>query len=271
PANNPYNPFGIALGLDGAGSPRVRSRFVDSGNRIFDSTTDAYRFIGGLKGELSENYTYEGAYNYSREDQSFLTHNAINGAALNRALTPNGQVDAQGRPLSTLVDASGNPLPVYNIFFGQIAPGNNAPETVNQLRTTLYNTGTSELWSFDGSVNGTPYELPAGKLAFAIGGTYVYESLNLAVDGLTQQGLVPGLNAASAFPGGVRDRYAGFIEVKIPVFSEDHNIPAFHAFEITAAGRYESINPGGDTEVPKVGVRWHPLDKQVTLRGGYSQ
>jgi len=123
----------------------------------------------------------------------------------------------------------------------------------------------------DGKITGTPYELPAGKLAFAIGGAYNYESLTLAVDGLTQQNLVPGLNAASAFPGGIRDRYAGFIEVQIPVFSEEHNIPGFHAFDITAAGRYESINPGGDTEVPKVGVRWQPLGKQFTIRGGYSQ
>jgi len=45
-----------------------------------------------------------------------------------------------------LTDASGNNLPVYNIFFAPIAPGNNAPETINQLRATLYNTGVSEQW-----------------------------------------------------------------------------------------------------------------------------
>jgi len=92
PANNPYNPFGIALGLNGAGSPRIRSRFVDSGNRIFDTTTDAYRFVGGLKGEITPDYSYEAAYTYGREDQSFLTHNAINGAALNQALIQSGRL-----------------------------------------------------------------------------------------------------------------------------------------------------------------------------------
>src|ERR1051325_512022 len=35
PANNPYNPFGIALGANGFADPRIRSRFVDSGNRLF--------------------------------------------------------------------------------------------------------------------------------------------------------------------------------------------------------------------------------------------
>jgi iron complex outermembrane receptor protein len=173
--------------------------------------------------------------------------------------------------LSKLTDASGNNLPLDNIFFAPTAMGNNAPETINQLKTTLYNTGTSELWGVDGIVRGTPYELPAGKLEFAVGGGYNYEALSLAVDGLTQQGLVPGLNQAAAFPGGVRDRYALFVEVKIPIFSDERNIPGFHSLELTAAGRHESINPGGDANVPKVGVRWQPLDEQVTLRGGYSQ
>ncbi len=40
PANNPYNPFGIDLGQGGAAAPRVRSRFVDFGNRTFVSLSD---------------------------------------------------------------------------------------------------------------------------------------------------------------------------------------------------------------------------------------
>src|SRR6266571_7429105 len=58
PANNPYNPFGIALGpLAGAsglppGGPRIRSRFVDSGNRLFDAQTDYYHIVTGLKGDF---------------------------------------------------------------------------------------------------------------------------------------------------------------------------------------------------------------------------
>jgi iron complex outermembrane receptor protein len=91
------------------------------------------------------------------------------------------------------------------------------------------------------------------------------------VDGLTQLGLVPGLNQAFPFAGGKRDRAAVFIESHIPIFAENQDIPAFHSFEITAAGRYERIWPGGDDAVPKVGLRWQPLDNQWTLRGGYSQ
>src|SRR4029434_2703719 len=71
PANNPYNPFGIALGPLGGDAglppegPRIRSRFIDGGNRIFDSQTDYYHFVGGLKGKFEEGYGYEFGYTYN--------------------------------------------------------------------------------------------------------------------------------------------------------------------------------------------------------------
>src|SRR6266700_3796448 len=58
PADNAYNPFGVALGPDGSSSPRVRSRFVQSGNRIFDAQTDFYHFVAGLKGDFDGGYSY---------------------------------------------------------------------------------------------------------------------------------------------------------------------------------------------------------------------
>jgi iron complex outermembrane receptor protein len=273
PGDNPYNPFGIDLGQNGVQRPRIRSRFVDSGNRIFDTFQDTYQWVGGLKGKITPDYSYDTSFDYSHSREEQQTRNAINGAALNEALIPNGQVDALGRPLSQLVDAAGNPVPVYNIFAGGLAPGvsGNAPETINLLRSTLFTWGQSELWNAQGVFNGTPLDLPAGKLAFAAGGQFIHEDIQLQVDGLSQQGLVPGLNPQQAFHGGSRETGAGFIEVNIPVFSKEQHIPVFYDLEITAAGRYQSFDPGGNAAVPKVAVRWQPVDEQFTIRGGYNQ
>ncbi|HTL57822.1 MAG TPA: TonB-dependent receptor [Candidatus Limnocylindrales bacterium] len=273
PANNPYNPFGIDLGSGGATTPRVRSRFVDSGNRTFDTFQDTYQWVGGLKGKITPDYGYDASFDYSKSREEQQTRNAINGAALNQALIPIGAVDAQGRPLSTLVDANGNNLPVYNIFAGGLAPGvsGNAPETIQALQSTLFTWGESELWDAHGVINGTPFDLPAGKLSFAAGGQFIHEDIQLAVDGLTQAGLGVGLNPQAAFHGGKRETAAGFIEVNIPVFGKDQNIPGFYDLEINAAGRYQSFDPGGDAVVPKVAVRWQPLDEQFTIRGSYNK
>lgn len=269
PANNPYNPFQKDLGLSGSGQPRVRYRFLDNGPRVFDSQSDVYRMVGGLKGELTPDYSYETAYTYNRADQSFLTHGAINGAALNLALQPDLTADPTGK-LSKLTDANGNAVPTFNIF-ALPGTGANDPKTLQQINATLFQTGTSELWTMDGRVNGTPVDLPAGKLAFAVGGEYIDERLSLANDGLLQQGLVPGLNATFPFPGGHRDRGAGFAEVLIPLASPQWNVRGFYAFDIDVSGRIEDINPGGTAAVPKVGIRWQPIDNQFTIRGGYSK
>lgn len=279
PGNNPYNPFGIGLGANGVQTPRIRSRFVDSGNRLFDTFQDAYQWVGGLKGKVTPDYGYDTSFDYSHSREEQQTRNAINGAALNQALIPltgaGGApvLDAQGRPLSQLVDANGNNVPVYNIFSGGLAPGvsGNAPETLSLLKSTLFTWGQSELWSAQGVFNGTPLDLPAGKLSFAAGGQFIHEGIQLQVDGLSQQGLVPGLNPQQAFHGGARETAAGFVEVNIPILGKDQNIPGFYDLSVDAAGRYQTFDPGGDAIVPKVGIRWQPLDEEFTIRASYNQ
>jgi len=279
PADNPYNPFGVALGPDGVPGNltdnRVRSRFIQSGPRIFDSQTDFYHLVAGLKGEFENGYTYNAAYTYNQGDQIQFTRNAINGAALDAALLPNADPALAAAGLSRLRDGNGNLVPMYNIFFSPTAPyptaaGPNSPETIRAISTSLFQIGKATEWDMDGNVTGQPLDLPGGKLGFAVGGGFRSEALETDFDGLTRIGKVPGLNAQQP-TSGRRDSWAGFVEVRIPITSPDMDVPAFHNLEITAAGRYETFDPGGDSVVPKVLLRWQPLDEQVTLRGSYAQ
>lgn len=263
PSNNIYNPFGINLGKSptetGAGTPRVRSRFTDSGNRVFEAQSDTYHIVGGLKGEITPKYDWEASYNYNRADQTYFTHNAINGAGINAAVG------------GTLTDASGNSLPEYNMFGLPGFNGAHAQSTIDTVKTTLYQSGVSQLWGVDAHVHGQPFDLPAGPLDAVVGVQYTYESVTLAVDGLTELGLVPGLNQQFPFAGGKRDREAAFGEIRIPIFSEKWNVPGFYDLSLDVQGRYERIFPGGNAGVPKLQARWQPIDKQLTLRGGYGQ
>ncbi len=279
PSNNVYNPFGVALGPQGVPGnltfERVRSRFIQSGNRVFDAQTDFYHIVGGLKGEFEGGWTYEFAYVWNQSDQIQFTRNAINGAALDLALQPNSDPALATRGLSNLRDANGNFVPMYNIFFSPTAPyptrtGPNGADTLKAMSTSLFEVGKATLWDAEGHFTGQPFDLPGGKLSFAAGGWFLSEGLAIDFDGLTRIGKVPGLNAQSP-TSGHRDDWAGFVEVHIPVTSPDMNVPAFHSFEITAAGRYDTFDPGGDKAVPKVGLRWQPLDEQVTLRASYAQ
>src|SRR5260370_37215444 len=96
------------------------------------------------------------------------------------------------------------------------------------VSTSLCEIGKATEWDMDGTINGEPFELPGGKLAFAVGGGFRSEALAIDFDGLTRIGKVPGLNAAEP-TSGHRDSWAGFAEVNIPITSPDMNVPVFHS------------------------------------------
>lgn len=275
PADNPYNPFGIGLGAGGASSPRITTRFVDLGPRTFESETSYYRILGGLKGTLQEdldwleNLQWSSGLNYNLSDQDQRVLNSPAVPSLNAALTPDFSADPSGR-LSMLRDAAGNPLPTYD-FFG--LPGNprNDPRTLDAMRATLFQNGKSELLDVDAVVTARAFDLPAGKIGFAFGGLYRWETLSTTYDYLYKNGLAIGIGAVGDTPKGSRQTWAGFVEADIPVFSEEMGIPGFTALDITAAGRFEELDPGGSTQVPKVGVKWQPVGRDLVLRGTYSE
>ena len=282
PADNPYNPFGTPFGYGGLTDPanpgfsptnkelNVRTRFIDFGTRDFVSQKDYFHFAGGFKGDITERYSYDANFNYNRSDEQQTTLNAVDSKALNDALTPNFAVDPSGKTSILRNYRTQQYVPTYNIFaLGGM--GANDPSTIDAIRATLYNSGVSELYNGNAVITGRPFDLPAGPFAFAAGMQYINESLQIDFDHLQVQGNVPGLNPAFPTPKSTRTRWAGYAEVKIPVLGPDQNVPVLHSVEITAAGRYETLDPGGSKAVPKVGVRWQPFDEQLTIRGTYSQ
>jgi len=273
PADNPYNPFGIALGADGESSPRIRNRFIELGNRTSRYDSSYYHFVGGLKGTLDissewvDDVQWRSAFNYNKSDQINRNLNAGTTTALNDALTPDFNASPDGS-LSILTDANG-PVPTYNYF---ALPGANDPRTLDTLRTTLFSKADSELYTFDAAVSARMLNLPAGKVGWAVGAEYRHESLELTNDFLTQTGQGIGYNAAGNFPGGSRQARAMFVEAAIPILSPDWSLPGARELEISAAGRFEELEPGGTASVPRVGIKWKPLeDDQLTLRATYSE
>jgi iron complex outermembrane receptor protein len=273
PAESAANPFGVALGNDGvnrgASAPRGRVRFSELGNRSYVSGTDYFHVVAGFKGKVAEKFTWDVGFNFNRSEQ-LQTIAAGKGSLLNQALSPDLAFDPTGRT-SQLRDANGNRVPVFNFF---ALPGYNDPRTIDALRYNGYQAGRSELYSVDPNFGGDLFELPAGPLSFVVGGQYIHESLAINYDQESVNGTLLGFPSQLPFSGGTRDRYAGFVEVRVPLASPEQNLPALYRFELTSSGRFEQLDTGGvsnDATVPKVGFRWQPLDEQVTVRGTYSQ
>ena len=274
PANNPYNPFGIVIGIgQPAGAPSARLRTDELGKRSAQNETDTWRFVGGLKGDISERFSWEGTYNYSRASLTQTIKGGANGANMNTLMTPlirNGAYvyNAAGRPLSVFVDASGNNLPVYNYF---ALAGFNDPATLAALRTNLFKDQSSTLRAIGGQLKGKAFELPAEDLAFALGFSTGVEEITSAVDGLFANGLALGYNPANTFGGGTRRTEGYFLEVGVPVTSPKMGIPGLYTLELNLADRAEKIEPGGDANTPKFGIRWLPFSSEFVIRGTYAE
>ncbi len=268
PASSPTNPFGIDLG-PGAElvDPRVRTRFIDFGNRLFYGQTDYYHFVGGLKGEFDNGWGYDAGYTYNQYDQVARTVNAVNASALSLAVTPNSDAMLAAAGLSQLQDASGSYVPIYDVF---ALPGQNDPATIETVKATLFQFGNSIDWNANAQITGQPFEWRAGKIGFAAGAGFGEASLAIDYDGLTKTAKAPGLNA-SLPTSGSRRSWAVFSEVLIPITNPDMDLPIMHSLEVRAAGRFESFDPGGDSAVPKFVLRWQPIDEQITVRASYSE
>jgi iron complex outermembrane receptor protein len=272
PADNPYNIFGVPVGSASTNglensTQRIRSRLIETGNRVFDSQSSSWHFVAGGKGNvLDDKLHYDISADYSQTTQNQI-QNSASSVLLNEALTPM----PGSTTLSQLVGANGQHVPIYNIF---ALPGFNDPATVQAIKAADGQGGFSDLLDVIGIFNFDLFSLPAGTFKLAAGGQWSHETLETTAGALLSSGNLIGLLNVPPFAGGSRDRYAGFVEGRIPVFSPDQDIPGFHSLEITAAGRYEVVESQGvshDSLVPKVGVRWQPLDEQFTLRGTYSQ
>ena len=275
PANNPYNLFGILIGVGGVGDPGVRTRLEEVGNRARESSTDTYRLVTGLKGDINENYSWQVDGTYSRAGWIQRVYGGASGAVMNSLLTPlttaGGTAyvyDSAGKPLSAYVDSNGNNLPVYDYFS---AAGANDPRDIAAMQTVLFQSGTTELTQGNLLFRGTPFNLPAGKLGFAIGGEYRKEEIATSVDGLFAQGLALGYGAANTFAGGKRSTKSASIEFDVPIFGGSYRFPGAYLLNLDLAGRYEKLSTGETSKVPKVGIKWQPLDRDLSIRGTYAK
>jgi iron complex outermembrane receptor protein len=255
-AFNPFNPFNQII------SGGTRARLAEFGNRLFDNESDAFLGTLGFRGDKLFNGTwgYDAGFRYS-QIKNTTTGTQVSISRFNRILN---QADPIFDPNSNQYIGT---TVAFNPFgdFRVPIPSNDASLAFALIHPK--DIDTSKLATLDATIYTTDlFDLPAGGIGFAFGGQFRRESLNEDPDQLNISGDVAGNSAIARAVGG-RKSYALFVETSIPVFSEKNAIPGFHAFDISAAGRYEEFrNNDTNVAVPKVGFRWQPIDDSLTLR-----
>ncbi|MBA4135955.1 MAG: hypothetical protein C0518_01410 [Opitutus sp.] len=231
---NPNNPFDVTI--------QARNRFVDF-PRIRQGETLGARAVVGLRGQLAGTWNYEVGASLNRTIQNLRQVNLIDSPAYTAAVNAN----------------------TYNPFARRQVPG-----VLEGIVGTGYQDYTSRLVSFDARFTGEVMDLPAGPLMAGISLETRKETLSMINDRNDRQALWLGGTPTNPFAAAQSVDSFG-AEIRVPIFGAAQNVPFFNTLELTVAARKELYNSTTDPLVPKVSLRWMPLNDEFAVRGTYGE
>ena len=249
--------------------------YVDVGSRKVDVTNYQYRFLGGLRGTISDwDWETAGLYSWATAaDTQENFSNTLLQAAINRT-TPDAYNPFNGgcTDVPAIGDCTPNDRSIIDSFM---------IEATRKTRTSL------ALWDFKIS-NANLLGLWAdNSIGIAAGiewrrETYhdnrsTYQGGIAGVD-TTYTDAVTGvfygsdLGGASPSPDvrGKRNVKSAYAELAIPIFSPEMEVPFFRSLDFQIAGRYEDYSDVGSVAKPKIAGAWELL-QGMRLRGSWSQ
>ncbi|RKX34797.1 MAG: hypothetical protein DRP71_05950 [Verrucomicrobia bacterium] len=259
-AYNPFNPFNEDF------SGGTRARLFEFGNRVYRTTNQAFNAVWGIKGDRSiGNWNWDLAGYYSQL-QAVSRDSLVSISKFNRVANAN---DPWFDPTSDVYVGTTVPYNPFGYFANPI-PSNSVVAPLGLVE--LKNRRESELYGADFTVtNGELFSLPGGYAGIAIGIDARRETMLQSPDEAGSSGDVIGSSTDNT-TNAERDIRAGFVELNLPIFSADNDIPGAHSLNVNLAGRYEDFTTQDDSIfVPKVSVKWQPFDDSFVLRGSWGE
>ncbi len=250
-AYNPFNPFNQDI------ADSSRGRLAEFGNRVIRNETRAVLAAAGLKGEnVAGKWNFDGSFSFSAIGNR--TRNQMNSAT---------RFNALANAASPIFD-SRNPAYIgtstpYNPFGYYQNPVAGNAALADYGRVTVRDADDSSLaqLSFVGATREL-LTLRHGPVGLAFGGDFRREQLRQDPDPLGSTGDIIG-SQPTAVTRAQRKIAGAFVELKVPVLP---------ALEASASVRHEKfLSSHRDTTVPKFGLRWQPVARQLTVRSSISQ
>ncbi len=217
----------------------------------------------GLKGEnVFDKWNFDANFNYS-EVQDTSRNTLVSSSRFNQVVN---QADPIFDPTSnTFIGTTTAYIPFG--FWATPVESNNAVADYAKVITKDLNESSLLQYSFV-AATGELFEMPAGPVGFAIGTDARQEELDQCPDptGLSGDLIGSGANATT----NAQRKIAGFFaEAQLPLLS---GVEGAHLLSADLAIRHEQFfTSDRDATVPKIGLRWQPLDDTLTLRGFWSE
>lgn len=250
---NPYLPASLRQFLqtnldpdgDGFVPVNINRRTTEVGLRTTRQTRDFWRFVGGLRGELTSRIKWEAYLNHG---ENSVVDRQTGGVILDRFA--NGFVTAPGNPLAC---ASGQTGCVILNPFGQNAL---TPNMAQYIGTALTNRNEATQTQVGASVTGSLLDLPAGALGFSLGAEYRREYARFDPDNLYAQNNAIARSAGLQPTSGSYTVKEVFGELYVPVIA---NTPGIELLAFEGGIRYSDYSTAGTVLSFKAGGEYSPL------------
>lgn len=221
----------------------VQRRTVETGSRNSLDERNAFRVLAGVRGDLTDRFSYDLYYSYARTRNANVQNGNISASAFQAGL--DGTADA------------------INIF----GPNTLTPAMVDQISILAQNGDTSTLNVASGIISGSLFNLGMGAsdVGFAVGAEYRKVASEFIPDTALSSGDVIGFNAGDATEGSYDVREV-FGELLVPIIQNGF----IYRLELNGAARYSdySLDAVGGVFTYAGGIELAPIS-DITFRGQY--
>ncbi len=252
-AGNFYNPFGETI-VD------ARRRLVEAGPRQFVQDNEAWRLVGGVRGEL-EDWSWDVSVNRGGNRVEQRQTGDLLDDRVRAALGPSF-VDAGGNPRCGSPAAPVDGCVPLNLFGGA---GSITPQMLEWVGADLTDISRNDQTVLAANLRGSPLELWAGPLSVAAGYEFRREEGVDAPDPQTVAGNTTG--AARAITRGSFQSNEVYVEAGVPLLVDR---PFVRALELDVGTRLLQYSSFDSRTVFDVGLHWQPIES-VVVRAAWSQ
>ncbi len=244
------NPYAEALGIDQ--DVFQYRRTIDWGPRAYNTHADVYQFTGGLKGNITGNWNYDGYYSYGRATNVIDQTNQVNFVNLEReAGFRNTDPTA---PNTGVYDPSVCTSQAGCVLSNPFGAGTIGAAGQKYASFTSHAVSFYQVRDLGVTItNNKLLKLPYGPLGLAIGMEHRGEDGAYHPDPIVQSGA--SLANTEQPTGGGFNVTEAFGELSIPILK---NLPFAKDLSADISGRYSDYSTFGSVENWKAGLNWSP-------------
>jgi len=275
----------LAAIADGSYRFEIARAFEDLGIRDEDALRQTYRFVAGLRGDISNNWSYEVSANYGRQTENIKILGNVNVQRLMLALDSGidpatgkiacrSQFDPNDAYASPDVSATGGPATLAADIAACVPydpfglPNNTAAK--NYIVSNAGDHGHLTQMDVTAFISGDTtgfFELPGGPVGIVAGAEWRRDNAYFKADDAINQGLTF-LNTLATFNPTATEVKEAFGELRLPILRDK---PFFHELTLSGAARVSDYNNAAGTVFAyNFGGRWAPV-RDITFRGNYGR